>query len=421
MNPDPRKLRYSLRLISGIAMTLHRCIRLTIVATLCACGGSTAPKVSNPQGTISIPTAGGSVNLPSAGGYSAALQIASGAPSGVTITATASTTAPASASVVARGSLRTQVQANAVPILYETLTVSADVAAQYFLSETFSTSTAPSAAGGLYYVSIVDVTTGTSLGDFSAANPGGTTGTVTVHDTFFTITGAPVISFNPGDSYVFEFYYVPLASVIVSGRTSVVGISDTLQLTLSAVYSDTTIPVAVQGAWTSSNPAVATVDASTGLVTGVSAGSAIVTGTLAGKSAADTLTVSANSGFTVQTVTSSGTDTLVVPFSNSGSGAFVVVGSNMAATSTGTVTLSTSTGGATLPLTATICQTNANGQCLAAPTATVETSFAPGGSATFSVFVTASAAITNNPTLSVLFTDGTNAVIGSGSVIVKTQ
>jgi hypothetical protein len=403
-------------------MTLHRGIQLTIVATLCACSGSTAPKVSTPQGTISIPTAGGTVDLPSAGGYSAALQIASGAPSGVTITATASTTAPASASVVSRSVVRKQVQSDAVPVLYETLTVSADIAAQYFLSQTFSTSSAPSAAGGLYYVSIVDATTGTSLGDFSAASPGGVTGTVTVQDTYYTVTGAPVISFNPGDSYVFEFYYLPLTSVSVSGSRSVVGIGDTLQLTLSAVYPDTVLPVAIQGTWTSSNSSVATIDGSTGLVTGVSAGSVVMTGTFAGKSAADTLTVSSNNlGFTVQTVTASGTDTLVVPFSSGGPGAFAVVGSNQSATSTGTVTVSTSTGGATLPLTATICQTNADGQCLAAPEATVQVSFAPGASATFSVFVTASAAITNNPTLSVLFTAGTNTVIGSGSVIVKTQ
>jgi hypothetical protein len=318
--------------------------------------------------------------------------------------------------------MRKQVQSDAVPILYETLTVSADIAAQYFLSEMFSTSTAPGAVGGLYYVSIVDATTGTSLGDFSAANPGGVTGTVTVHDTYYTVSGAPVISFNPGDSYVFEFYYVPLASVSVSGSRSVVGIGDTLQLTLFAVYPDTVLPVAIQGTWTSSKPSVATIDGSTGLVTGVSAGSVVMTGTFAGKSAADTLTVSSSTGgFTVQTVTASGTDTVVVPFTNGGSGAFAVVGSNQSGTSTGVVTVSTSTGGATPPLTATICQTNPNGQCLSAPTATVAASFAPGASATFSVFVTASAAITNNPTLSVLFTAGTNTVIGSGSVIVKTQ
>jgi hypothetical protein len=56
---------------------------------------------------------------------------------------------------------------------------------------------------------------------------------VTVQDTYYTVTGAPVI------------------------------VGDTLQLTLSAIYSDTVLPVAIQGTWTSSNPAVATIDGST--------------------------------------------------------------------------------------------------------------------------------------------------------------
>lgn len=402
-------------------MTLHRRIQLTLVATLCACSGSTSPKASTSQGTIPIPTAGGAVNLPSAGGYSATLQIAPGAPAGVTITATASTTAPAGASVAPRTILRKQVQTGAVPVLYESLTVSATVAAQYFLSETFSTSSAPGAAGALYYVSIVDATTGTSLGDFSQANPGGLTGTVTIHDTFAVISNESAVSFNPGDSYVFEFYYVPLASVSVSAPSSVVGIGSTLQLTLSAVYADTVLPVAIPGTWTSSNPAVATIDDSTGLVTAVSAGSVVMTGTYGGKSAADTLTVSPHGGFLVQTVTATGNDTVLVPFSTGGAGAFDVAALNSGATSTGSVTVSTSTGGATLPLTATICQTTPNGQCMATPMAAATATFAPGASATFAVFVTASAAITNGPTLSVLFTDATNKVIGSASVIIKTQ
>jgi trimeric autotransporter adhesin len=400
-------------------MTLHRRIQLAIVVTLCACSSSTSPHGSTSTGPISVPTTGGTVNLPSAGGYSPTLQIASGAPSGVTITATASTSAPASASVASRRVVHVRDQATAVPILYETLSVSATIAASYFLSEQFTSSSAPSAAGALYYVSIVDVTTGTSLGDFSEQNPGGVTGSVTVHNDFYTETGSPTISFNPGDSYVFEFYYLPLVSVTPFARASVVAVGDTLGLQLAANHGDTVPSQTVQGTWASSNTAVATIDASTGVVTGVSAGTVVMTGTFAGMSGADTLTVTSAGGFSVQTATVSGTDTVVVSLTSGG--AFALAAGNTESTSEGVVTVSTSTNQQSLPLTATICQTTQDGQCMAAPTATVSTSFPAGASATYSVFLTATSAITTKPTLTVQFTTSTNQIIGSGSVIIETQ
>jgi len=403
-------------------MPLHRRICLAAVAILAACSSSTGPSSSTSKTTaLSVPTGGGTIALPAAGGYSPTLQIGSGAPAGVTITAAASTTAPASASVAARGRLHARVLGSAVPILYETLTFSGAIAAQYFLSETFQTSSAPAAAGALYFVSIVDATTDTSLGDFSQANPGGITSSVTVQNTYYTITGAPTISFNPGDAYVFEFYYLPLTSVSVFARSHVVGIGDTLGLQLDAIYPDTILPVQVQGTWSSSNTSVATIDASTGVVTGVSGGTVVMTGTFAGMSGVDTLTVTSGGGFTVTTVSATGTDTVDIPFSTGGSGAFAVLAGNTGATSTGLVTVSTSTGGVTLPLTATICQTTDVGQCMSTPTSTVAVTFTPGASATFGVFLTASAAIPTRPTLSVLFTNAANQVLGTGSVIIKTQ
>jgi hypothetical protein len=75
-------------------MRFRRHFQLAVVAALTACGGSTGPGAS-PTSTLAVPTAGGTLTLPSAGGFSASLQIGPGAPAGVTITATASMTAPA--------------------------------------------------------------------------------------------------------------------------------------------------------------------------------------------------------------------------------------------------------------------------------------------------------------------------------------
>jgi hypothetical protein len=98
------------------------------------------------------------------------------------------------------------------------------------------------------------------------------------------------------------------------------------------------------------------------------------------------------------------------------------------ATATGTLTTSTtsptsvtiSANVGSLPVAATMCQTNANGQCLAPPTQTLPASFAGGATATYSVILTASAAIATPGTLTMDFTQGTT-VIGSGSVLVNTN
>jgi hypothetical protein len=108
---------------------------------------------------------------------------------------------------------------------------------------------------------------------------------------------------------------------------------------------------------------------------------------------------------------------------SSGTGAFATATVNVG---TGdAITASANTGSATLPVALTVCQTNpANGQCLAAPAATVATTIAANSTPTFSVFATASGTIPFDPANSrifVVFSDSTNAVRGETSVAVQTQ
>jgi hypothetical protein len=84
------------------------------------------------------------------------------------------------------------------------------------------------------------------------------------------------------------------------------------------------------------------------------------------------------------------------------------------------------TGGTTLPVTITVCQTiPATGQCMQTPAATVSTSYISGSEEpTFGVFVSASAAVPFDPTKNrvfVTFTDSTNTIRGETSVAVETQ
>jgi Chitobiase/beta-hexosaminidase C-terminal domain/FG-GAP-like repeat/Bacterial Ig-like domain (group 3) len=122
--------------------------------------------------------------------------------------------------------------------------------------------------------------------------------------------------------------------------------------------------------------------------------------------------------------TPSGNNVLTIPVG--GSSAFIVAAENQSGGSFASVTVQTSTGTNTsLPVQMTICQTNpSTGQCLAAPAPTVTLSpFASGANATFSVFVTATAAIGSSPNneVFVLFTNPSGTVLGSGSVYVVTD
>jgi Chitobiase/beta-hexosaminidase C-terminal domain len=131
-------------------------------------------------------------------------------------------------------------------------------------------------------------------------------------------------------------------------------------------------------------------------------------------------------GYPIATVvaTASGTDTLTVPVG--GSSAFAVASENESGSSYPSVTVKTTTGSnPTLPVQVTICQTNpSSGQCLAAPGPTVTVApFANGATPTFSVFVTATAAIPSSPSnqIVVLFTNPSGTLLGSASVLVVTN
>ncbi len=115
---------------------------------------------------------------------------------------------------------------------------------------------------------------------------------------------------------------------------------------------------------------------------------------------------------------------LTVPFSSGGSAAFAVATVN--AGSAGALTVTRDAGDATgLPVGVTMCPTNpANGQCLSAPATSVPVSIAAGATGTFSVFVSASAAIPFDPAGSrifIRFVDGNNIEHGATSVAVTTD
>ena len=103
-------------------------------------------------------------------------------------------------------------------------------------------------------------------------------------------------------------------------------------------------------------------------------------------------------------------------------GAFALASEDVGAA--GALTLETDTGSATLPVSVTICQTNSSGACQATPAATLPISFGAGDAPTFSVFVSASAAIPFAPGASrifVRFVDASGASHGSTSVAVTTD
>jgi hypothetical protein len=112
---------------------------------------------------------------------------------------------------------------------------------------------------------------------------------------------------------------------------------------------------------------------------------------------------------------------LTVP--NGGAAAFALASTNVGVADT--LTVSVDTGTATLPLTATICQTDpADGQCQAVPAATVSLSYSAGAAPTFSVFLQATGAIPFAPGASrvfVRFTDADGNQHGATSVAVRTQ
>jgi outer membrane protein assembly factor BamB len=121
--------------------------------------------------------------------------------------------------------------------------------------------------------------------------------------------------------------------------------------------------------------------------------------------------------------TATGNGILQIPLARGGAAAFSVASINVGAS--GSLTVSADLGGAALPVTATLCETNpANGQCLAPPAASVAVSIGADATPTFSVFATAASTIPFAPGASrvfLRFTDAGGVPHGSTSVAVMTD
>ena len=119
--------------------------------------------------------------------------------------------------------------------------------------------------------------------------------------------------------------------------------------------------------------------------------------------------------------TLTGNGIAVIPAS--GTGAFAVASANVGATAE--LIVSVDTGSASLPLSATLCQSNpSTGACLATPSAAVTLSDTAGATPTFSVFLQATGPIPFAPARSrvfVRFKDSAGGLHGSTSVAVETE
>jgi hypothetical protein len=125
---------------------------------------------------------------------------------------------------------------------------------------------------------------------------------------------------------------------------------------------------------------------------------------------------------TVLAATPSGDGIVNIPGAT-GTGVFAV-----ATTNNGTAadfTFSADTGGVSLPLSLSVCQTNpSTGACLAPPSSSVTVNIAAAGTPTFTVFVTGTGIVPYDPAnirVIARFTDGSGATVGSTSVAVRTK
>jgi YVTN family beta-propeller protein len=121
--------------------------------------------------------------------------------------------------------------------------------------------------------------------------------------------------------------------------------------------------------------------------------------------------------------TTSNNGVVTVPFSQNGAAAFAVASFNAGAA--GSLTISTGTGDASLPIAVTLCQTvPSTGQCQSPPAATLPIDAAAKATQTFSFFVTASGEVPFAPGTSrifVHFLDASGTSHGSTSVAVTTD
>ena len=109
----------------------------------------------------------------------------------------------------------------------------------------------------------------------------------------------------------------------------------------------------------------------------------------------------------------------VLRIQDTGGNAFAVAVSNVGTADT--ITASVDTGSATVPVTASICQTGADGQCLQTPTLTTSLTLPANGTASFGVFVYANGEIPFYPAgarVFVRFADSNQVVRGATSVAV---
>lgn len=86
-----------------------------------------------------------------------------------------------------------------------------------------------------------------------------------------------------------------IASVAITGSVTTVAVGSSVTLAATALNASGS-PVSASFSWSSNNTGVATVGASTGVVTGVSAGSATITAAAGGFSATRVMTVTADQG-----------------------------------------------------------------------------------------------------------------------------
>ena len=96
----------------------------------------------------------------------------------------------------------------------------------------------------------------------------------------------------------------PVTTVSITDPSSAVALGGTMQLAASATDANGNVVTGLTAAWTTSNPAVATVS-SNGLVSGISVGSATITATISGIAGSTGVTVApAGATATVQANTS---------------------------------------------------------------------------------------------------------------------
>jgi hypothetical protein len=107
----------------------------------------------------------------------------------------------------------------------------------------------------------------------------------------------------------------------------------------------------------------------------------------------------------------------------SGTGFFVVATVNVGVS--GSITLSANTGGVTLPVILSMCETNpVTAVCLAPRSGSVTTTIAAGATPTFAVFMRGTGNIAFDPATNgvrVEARDGSNNLVGGTRVVVRTQ